>query len=132
MKIPLLRGGGATQLHHRLRGSAGMVTAEFAFGFLAVIPVMLSMILLLSAAATKIHVVEGARTAARMLARGDDEAAARDAVSAIAPQAEVSVVSYGDSVVVEVAQTMRPAGLLPQFTLTSTAVTPVEVVDDAA
>lgn len=123
-------GGGAVRPYHRLRASQGMVTAEFALGLLAVLPVMVSVILLLAAASTQVKVTEGARTAARMLARGDSAVAAREAVHALVPQAQVDVVERGDDVVVDVRQTFRPASLLPGFTLHGTAVTPVEGPDD--
>jgi len=125
-------GGGAVRPHHRLRASDGMVTAEFALGLLAVVPVMVSVILLLAAASTQIKITEGARTAARMLARGDSEVAAREAVHAMVPQANLDVAQRGDDVVVDVRQTFRPASLLPAFTLHGTAVTPVEGADDGA
>ena len=129
---PVGDGGGAVGPYHRLRASHGMVTAEFALGLLAVVPVMVSVILLLAAASTQIKITEGARTAARMLARGDSEVAAREAVHAMVPQANLDVAQRGDDVVVDVRQTFRPASLLPAFTLHGTAVTPVEGADDGA
>ena len=43
MRTTSLRGGGAAVPHHRIRATAGMFTAEFAVGLLAVVPLLLAL-----------------------------------------------------------------------------------------
>lgn len=121
-----MRGGGAGRPHHRIRACDGMVTAELAIALLAVIPLLMSLLLLVGAAATKVQVVEGARTAARMLARGQAQAEAVEHLRATLPGAEVLVREEGSDVVVEVHQQVELAGVLPAFTMSGSAVTPKE------
>ncbi len=103
-----------------------MVTAEFAVGILAVIPVVLSLVLLVAAAAVQVQVLEAARTGARMIARGDDEVAVREQVTTAVPGAEVQVSEVDDKAEVSVSRAMGGIGLLPEFTVSATARTPVE------
>jgi hypothetical protein len=103
-----------------------MVTAEFAVGILAVIPVMLSLVLLMAAAAVQMQVLEAARTGARMLARGETPDAVRDQVTTAVPGAEVAVSEVEDKAEVRVSRPMGGLGVLPQFTVSATARTPVE------
>lgn len=121
-----MRGGGAERLHRRVRASAGMVTAEFAITLLAVVPVMLSLLLLTGAAAQQVQVVEAARTGARLLARGESEATAQNQIHSVLPDAQVEVERNARTVVVEVRQRIRPAGVLPEFTMVGNATTPIE------
>ena len=121
-----MRGGGAERLHHRIRASEGMVTAEFAIGLLAVIPILLSIVLVVGAAAVKVQVVEGARTAARMLARGDAEVDAIEQVHISLPQAQVQIIRDEATVTVAVDRVVQLAGILPDFSVTGTATTPAE------
>jgi hypothetical protein len=125
------RGGGAALLHHRIRATAGMVTAEFAIGMLAVVPLLLAVVLLGAAAAVKVQVAEGARTAARMLARGDDPAVVRSHFATTLPAAQIALRPEGQVVRVDVSQPVVIGGLLPSFTVTGTAVTAVEETLDA-
>lgn len=121
-----MRGGGAAWLHHRIRASSGMVTAEFAVGVLAVIPLVLSLVLLIAAAAVQVQVLEAARTGARMLARGDTEDAVRTQVMTAVPGARVEVVEEVDDAEVSVSRPMGGFGVLPAFTMSATVRTPVE------
>jgi hypothetical protein len=120
------RGGGAARLHHRIRAANGMVTAEFAVGLLAVVPLVLSLVALVAAGATQIQVQEAARTGARLLARGEGVATVQEQVRAVLPAAAVTVVDDGGFAVVDVRQPMGGRGLLPGFTLHAEARTPRE------
>ncbi len=127
----VVRGGGAVLLHHRIRaarwaGSDGMVTAEFAVGLLAVVPLVLSLVALTGIGASQVQVVEAARTGARLLARGEPESVARAQVSAILPGADVSIDRGAEGVSCEVSRRVGGQGLLPRFTLRASATTPLE------
>lgn len=106
-----------------------MVTAEFAVAMLALVPIMSAMLLLIVMGAEQVRVLESARTAARMLARGDSEAQARAQVTGVIPSAQVSSRRQGRDVVVRVVHPVDPFGPLPSFTIGATAVTPVEEPD---
>lgn len=121
-----MRGGGAALLHHRVRASGGMVTAEFAVGILAVIPVVLSLVLLVASAAVQMQVLEAARTGARMVARGDAETVVREQVTVAVPGAQVAITEVDATAEVHVSRLMGGMGMLPQFTISATARTPVE------
>lgn len=121
-----MRGGGAVRLHHRIRATSGMVTAEFAVGILAVIPIVLSLTLLVAAAAVQVQVLEAARTGARMLARGDSEEDVRAQVIDSAPGAQVQIDEVDENAVVSVSRPMGGMGVLPEFTIEATARTPAE------
>lgn len=121
-----MRGGGAVLLHHRIRASSGMVTAEFAVGILAVIPVVLSLTLLVAAAAVQVQVLEAARTGARMLARGDAQDAVRAQVMGAAPGAQVQISEVDENAEVIVTRPMGGLGVLPEFTISASARTPAE------
>lgn len=108
-----------------------MVTAEFAIGTLAVVPLLLAVVLLGAAAAVKVQVAEGARTAARMLARGDDSEVVRRHFAMTLPAAQIAIRPEGHMVRVDVSRPVVIGGLLPAFTVTGTAVTPVEEAPDA-
>ena len=122
------RGGGGAARRHLL-ASHGMVTGEFAVAMLALVPIMSAMLLLIVMGAEQVRVLESARTAARMLARGDSEAQARAQVTGVIPSAQVSSRRQGRDVVVRVVHPVDPLGPLPAFTIGATAVTPVEEPD---
>ena len=106
-----------------------MVTAEFAIGLLAVVPVMLSLVVLTAATAGQVKAVEAARTAARVLARGQPEDDARRIVEEVLPLAQVDIARDQDRVEVVVRHTVGGFGVLPAFTLGGTAVTVLESPD---
>jgi Flp pilus assembly protein TadG len=103
-----------------------MVTAEFAVGLLAVIPLLLSLVALTGIGATQVKVVEAARTGARLMARGESELVARDQVRAIVPAADVTTERDAGRVSFVVTQRVGGQGMLPVFTLRASAVSPVE------
>lgn len=126
MKRTDARGGGAARLHHRIRAANGMVTAEFAVGLLAVVPLVLSLLALVVTGATQIRVQEAARTGARLLARGEGVETVQDHVRSVLPAASVTIVEDGGYAVVDVRQPVGGRGLLPTFTLHAQARTPHE------
>ncbi|MBK6762114.1 MAG: pilus assembly protein TadE [Micrococcales bacterium] len=117
MRTSSARGGGAARLHHRIRASAGMFTAELAVGLLAVIPVVLALVGVVAAGAVQVQTTEAARTAARMLARGDDEVAVREQVVSALPGAQVRIHDEAGRLRVEVSRVVGGRGLLPRFTM---------------
>ena len=101
-----------------------MVTAEIAVAlpvFVVLIAVALSAVAVISG---QLRCVDGAREAARALARGESVSAARSLAAQAAPHSSVvSSTAADDRVRVEVAETVRPiGGLLPGFTVHATAV----------
>lgn len=109
-----------------IRRCEAMVTAEFAVGMLAVVPLLLSLVALTGIGATQVKLVEGARTGARLLARGESDTTARAQVRAIVPSAEIAIDHDADRVSFEVRQEVGGQGVLPTFTLRASAVTPSE------
>ncbi len=103
-----------------------MVTAEFAIGLLAVVPMVLSLVALIGVGATQVQVVEAARTGARLLARGETDAVARQQVAVIVPDADLRIERSTDLVVFEVTQWVGGQGLLPGFTVRAEATSPAE------
>ncbi len=103
-----------------------MVTAEFAVGLLAVVPLLLALIALTAVGAQAARGQEAARVAARLLARGEAQPIVVAKVQESLPQARISVWTEADIVHVQVEQTAGGMGLLPQFTITGKAATPVE------
>lgn len=126
MRTSTPRGGGAVRLHHRIRAEDAMVTAEFAVGLLAVLPLMFAIIALTGAAAVQVKAVEAARTAARVLARGESQAAARDVVEQVLPGSSVTISMDADTALVHVEQPIASIGIIPAFSVHAQAVTPVE------
>jgi Flp pilus assembly protein TadG len=110
----------------RVRGDAGMATAELA-ACLPVLMVVLAVALTgVSVAAARVRVQDAAREAARAAARGDTGTATQLAHRA-APGAAVSVRTAGDDAVADVRATVHPLGsFLPAFTVTAQAVAAVE------
>jgi hypothetical protein len=104
---PARRGaeGGAPHGDARLRGSQphgpgdrGSVTAETAVVLPALVLILAVCVWALTAGVTALRCVDGARAAARELARGEAVADARAAAWRVAPGADVSVTSEGDLV----------------------------------
>lgn len=124
--IVLAGGGAVSRLHHRLRSSAGMVTVEIAMATLAVMPIVLALFVMAFIGAEQVRIVESARTAARMVARGQSQEEAQGLVQRTVPATEVDFETRGDDLVVTVARRIDPIGLFPALTLHATAVTPAE------
>lgn len=103
---------------HTHRTDDGMVTAEAA----AVLP---SLVLLLAVGLTavitvgaQLKLVDAAREAARVAARGDSSAQATSAAERLGPDhTKVAIHQAAGTVSVEVSAQVRPFGLLPGFTL---------------
>jgi len=109
----------------------GAVTAELALGLPVLLAVTLGLVWLLSVGAAQIRVVDGAREAARMLARGDPEAAASARGAAVAgPGSRVTVQHRAGSVAVTVTRPYDGPGgvleVLPAVELRSSSVAAVE------
>lgn len=92
----------------------GAVTAELALGLPLLLAVVGALVWLLAVGAGQVRVVDGAREAARSLARGDPEAVARERAQEVAGAgSRVSVAWSGTEVRVRVTRTVRgPGGLL--------------------
>lgn len=103
-----------------------MVTAEFALASVAAIPVVFALLAMLLAGVEQVRVVESARSAARMIARGQTPGEAQEMVARTLPASHVEIERRGDDVVVHVRRSLDPAGLFPALTLRATAVTPAE------
>lgn len=117
----------------RLRSERGAATAELALGLPLVLTVTVGLVWLLAAASAQIRVVDAAREAARSMARGDSESAARAVGSSIAPTgAAIEMELAGGRVAVTAsARVDGPGGLfdfLPGVTVRSRA---VAVLEDA-
>jgi Flp pilus assembly protein TadG len=113
------------------RSERGAVTAELALGLPLLLAVTVGLVWLLAAATAQVRVVDAAREAARVAARGDGADAALSVGRRIAPSsAEVSVAVTGDEVrAVAEAHIEGPGGLfdfLPGVTVRSTAVAVTE------
>ncbi len=123
-------GGAVSRLHHRLRSSDGMVTAEIAVGILTLTTIAISVFAMVLLGAEQVRIVESARTAARMVARGQTTLEAEELVVRTVPASHVKFDERGTDVVVTVSRQVEPIALLPALTLHATAVTPAEVPDE--
>jgi hypothetical protein len=105
-----------------------MVTAELAVAIPAVVLVLALCLAGLLAGVDQIRCVDAARIGSRAAARGESVAATRDLALRAAPSGStVHVERWGDDAVVVVrTRTGGWGGLVPSWTLTSTATTPVE------
>lgn len=127
-----VRGGGAGGPHHRIRavawvrGTGAMVTAEFAVGMLAVVPLLLALVGLTAAGVMAVQGQEAARVGARLLARGEAPTAVQAHMRSALPDAQVDIQMQSGMARVQVSQTVGGFGLLPEFTITGRAATPVE------
>lgn len=95
------------------RDQRGAVTAELAMGLPLLLAVTVALVWLLAVASAQVRVVDAARESARALARGDDEASAREISQRIAPPgARVLITGQDGQVVVETtARVSGPGGL---------------------
>lgn len=98
----------------RRRAERGAVTAELALAMPLLLAVTIGLVWLLAAASAQIRVVDAAREAARIAARGDGGAAARDAALRIAPDgATLRLRSSGEHVEATArARVSGPGGVL--------------------
>lgn len=100
------------------RSDAGMVTAEAALVLPSLMVVLALAVTVLVTVGAKIKVVDAAREAARIAARGDADAeASRAAVQLGPPGTKVTIRHRGHWVDVDVKAVVRPLGLLPGFNL---------------
>ena len=113
------------------RPDRGAVTAELALGLPLLLAVTVGLVWLLAVGAGQVRVVDGAREAARGLARGDPEPVAFERASTVAGDgSRVSAAYAGGEVVVTVSRRVSgPGGLLgflPAVVLEADAVAAVE------
>lgn len=114
------------------RPERGAVTAELALGLPLLLALTVGLVWLLSVGASQIRVVDGAREAARALARGDPEQVAfRRAVEVAGPGSRVSAGYGGGEVTVRVTRPVSgpggPFDVLPRVRLEAEAVAATEV-----
>ena len=107
-----------------------MVTAEIAVGILILTTIAISVFAMVLLGAEQVRIVESARTAARMVARGQTTLEAQELVVRTVPASHVKFDERGTDVVVTVSRQVEPIALLPALTLHATAVTPAEVPDE--
>ncbi|MFC7595468.1 TadE family type IV pilus minor pilin [Terrabacter sp. GCM10028922] len=105
-----------------------MVTAELAVAIPSVVLVLALCLVAVGAGVDQIRCVDAARIAGRAAARGDDLERVRVLAAQAAPRgAEIAVAGAAGGVRVTVtARTGGWGGVLPSWTLTASAVTPVE------
>lgn len=113
------------------RPARGAVTAELALGLPLLLSVTVGLAWLLAVGAGQIRVVDGAREAARAIARGDAEPEAFARAARVAGDGSEVTASYRDGEVVvsvrrRVAGPEGLLGLLPAVTLDAQAVAAVE------
>lgn len=113
------------------RGQRGAVTAEIALGLPLLLAVTVGLVWLLAVGAGQVRVVDGAREAARGLARGDTEEVAFARATTVAGEGStVSAASEGGEVRVTVTRRVAgPGGLFdfwPSVQLRAEAVAALE------
>ncbi|MGZ5398910.1 MAG: TadE family type IV pilus minor pilin [Nocardioides sp.] len=116
----------------RTRRERGAVTAELALGLPLLLAVTVGLVWLLAVGAGQVRVVDGAREAARALARGDAERVAFERATTVAGEgSRVSAAYSGGEVTVTVTRSVDgPGGLfgfLPAIRLEAAAVAAQEV-----
>lgn len=104
-------------MRRHARGQRGAVTAELALGLPLLLAVTVGLVWLLAVGAAQVRVVDGAREAARGLARGDPEPTAFARAARVAGPGSVVSAAYGGG---EVTVTVRrrvdgPGGVLAPF-----------------
>jgi Flp pilus assembly protein TadG len=93
------------------RGERGAVTAELALGLPLLLAVTVGLVWLLAVGAAQVRVVDGAREAARALARGDPERSAFARAEQVAGPDSRVVARYGEGqITVTVSRRMSPPG----------------------
>ena len=87
----------------RARGQRGMVTAETAVVLPFLVTIAFALVWMVSVGVTEVRLVDTAREAARMTARGDDPAFVRDAARTMAPDdARIDIRTVGNTTEVTV------------------------------
>lgn len=107
----------------------GMVTAEFAVVLMAVSAVVVLIAFVASVGMSYIQTQDAARQAARLVARGEPAAVAKQQAKNSLPGAKVAISNSGEVVTVQVSKAVSlPVGnlRLPSMTVSSTAQTPKE------
>ncbi|CAM3572562.1 TadE family type IV pilus minor pilin [Nocardioides zeicaulis] len=115
----------------RARRDRGAATAELALGIPLLVALTAGLVWMLAVGAAQVRVVDAAREAARAVARGDDEAAARAVALRIAPEGGHVEIAIADGRVqaTATARVVGPGGLLgalPGVTVQAEAVALVE------
>lgn len=107
---------------------AGMVTAEAAVVLPTLVLLLALAISVVTAVGAQLKLVDAAREAARMAARGEDAATVQRVGEQAGPSGTaVDVVQTGRTIEVTTRVRTRPLGLLPSLHLTARAVTETEV-----
>lgn len=104
-----------------IRDERGSATAEFAVVVPAVVVVIALAVGALGVGAQQVRLEHGAAQAARLAARGEDSAQVRNAVAALAGDADTAVRTDGDFVCVDVSATARIALPIPKLRASSCA-----------
>ncbi|MDO4792327.1 MAG: TadE family type IV pilus minor pilin [Buchananella hordeovulneris] len=100
----------ASQAQRAAWAEAGSVTAEFAFGFVALAAVLVMSLSSFALASAHLRVTDAARVAARLCATGATPAQAQVAAQRAAPGSTAQVVEQGEWVMVTVsAPALAPA-----------------------
>ena len=120
-----------THRQARARRERGAVTAELALGLPLLLALTVGLVWLLAVGVAQVRVVDGAREAARMLARGDADAeAVARGVRVAGPDSRIHVVHRGDEVEVTVTRPFDGPGgvleVLPSVDLEAVAVAATE------
>jgi Flp pilus assembly protein TadG len=115
----------------RARGESGAATAELALGIPLLVALTAGLVWMLAVGAAQVRVIDASREAARVVARGDDVAAAEAVAKRIAPEGARISIAVGESEVVVTtdARVSGPGGLLgalPGVTVSADAIAVVE------
>ena len=115
-------------MHRRGRRDGGMVTAELAVAIPAVVLVLVACLAGVHAAVDQIRCVDAARLASRAAARGDAPQRVEELARRGAPDgAVVSVTRHGgDAIVIVRARVGGWGGVVPSWSVSATAQTPIE------
>jgi Flp pilus assembly protein TadG len=112
------------------RDERGAVTAELAIGLPILVSLTVGLVWLLTLGIAQVRMVDAAREAARMVARGDPGSAAIEQAERVAPGARVTIGTRTGDVVATVSDTVSPPGgllgFLPGVRVHAEAVTTAE------
>jgi len=112
----------------RRRRDGGMVTAELAVAIPVVVLVLVACLAGLNAAVEQVRCVDAARLGSRAAARGDSPGRVHDLARRGAPDGAVVTVAQhgGDAVVTVRARVGGWGGVVPSWSVSATAQTPIE------
>lgn len=120
----------STNARARRESDAGMVTAEFAVVFPAIVLALMVGLVAVSTFAMRVRCADAAQVAARLAARGESNAVVVAAATRIAPSgAHVHVAVRGTEVTISVDAVAHPpvlGGLLPGFGVSGSFSEPLE------